>query len=126
LPLYVSMDTLRDYLFVADAADLVVACLERAAATPPGTVTIKVLAAGAPTSVATLIEASTRAFRRRTRVVQSSPPRPSAQVRDLRLRSRTWTELDVLVRTPLAVGLRATAESVDALHRAGALSRLHP
>jgi UDP-glucose 4-epimerase len=126
LQLYVSMDTLRDYLFVADAADLVVACLERAAATSAGTVTVKVLATGAPTSVATLIEATTRAFRRRTRVVQSSPPRPGVQVRDLRLRSRTWTDLDILARTPLVVGLRVTAESVDALHRAGALSRLSP
>jgi UDP-glucose 4-epimerase len=123
LQLYVSMDTLRDYLFVNDAADLVDACLDRAAGTPPETVTVKVLASGGATSVGTLIQASTRAFRRRTRVVQSSPPRPGAQVRDLRLRSRTWTDLDVLVRTPLVVGLRATAESVDALHRAGALVR---
>ncbi|MCW2765578.1 MAG: epimerase [Nocardioides sp.] len=126
LQLYVSMDTLRDYLFVSDAADLVAACLDRAAGTAPGTVTVKVLASGVATSVGTLIQASTRAFRRRTRVVQSSPPRLGAQVRDLRLRSRTWTDLDVLVRTPLVVGLSATAESVDALHRAGALAHRFP
>jgi len=42
-------------------------------------------------------------------------------VRDLRLRSRVWVDLDRLVRTPLVVGLRATAEGVAARHRAARL-----
>lgn len=120
LTVYVSLDTLRDYLYVADAAAMAAACLDRAAATPAGTTTTKILASGQALSVGALVAECTRAFRRRPQIAT----RPTvAQARDLRMRSVVWTEVDALARTPLVVGLRATAEDVAARQRTGALAR---
>ena len=121
LRLYVSFDCLRDYVYVEDAAAVVVGMLGRGAGQPPGSVVTKIVASGAPTSVAVLVSACLRAFRRRLHVVQCASP-GGAQVLDLRLRSLVWTDLDAAVRTPLVVGLRATAADVAARHRAGELA----
>jgi UDP-glucose 4-epimerase len=120
LGVYVSVDTLRDYVYVDDAARVATAMLGRVAGEPPGTVVVKIVGSGHATSIAGLVGAATRAFRRRPPVVYAAR-RNSGQVRDLRFRSLVWTDLDALVSTPLLVGLRATAAGVEAEHRAGRL-----
>nr|WP_246416509.1 NAD-dependent epimerase/dehydratase family protein [Nocardioides luti] len=119
LNLYVSLDTLRDYLYVADAAAMVVAGLDLLAAEPPGTVVTKVLASGRSLSVAAVVGESSRGFRRRPRLSTRSATGP--QVLDLRLRSEVWTELDVLATTPFAVGLHSTTEDIAAQLRSADL-----
>jgi UDP-glucose 4-epimerase len=114
--LYVPLDTLRDYVFADDAAAVGVAMLDRVGLEPEGSVVTKIVASGHAASVSELVAASTKAFRRRVPLVQAVVDDP-AQVRDLRLRSTVWTDLDALVRTPLVVGLRRTAEGVAARHR---------
>lgn len=121
LRLYVSFDSLRDYVYVDDAADLVLEMLARARTLEPGSVVVKVLATGAASSVGVLVDACIRAFRRRPHVIQCATT-GGAQVLDLRLRSRTWPDLDAVLRTPLLVGLRATADDVEARHQAGVLA----
>lgn len=123
LRLYVSFDSRRDYVYVDDAADLVLAMLARGAALDPGAVVAKVLATGAATSVGQLVDACVRAFRRRPHVIQCATD-GGAQVLDLRLRSQVWADLDAALHTPLVVGLRATADDVEARHRAGLLAAL--
>jgi UDP-glucose 4-epimerase len=120
LGIYVSVDTLRDYVYVDDAAAVAAALLDRVAGEVPGTVVVKIVASGRTTSVAGLVNAATRAFRRRPPVVYAARPN-TGQVRDLRLRSHVWTDLDALVATPLVVGLRATAEDIAARHRRSGL-----
>ncbi|MCW2793100.1 MAG: epimerase [Nocardioides sp.] len=110
LHVYVSLDTLRDYLFVADAAAMVVTGLDLLADEPPGTVVTKVLASGQSLSVAAVIGESGRVFRRRPQLSTRSVTGP--QVRDLRLRSGVWPELDALATTPFPVGLRRTADDI--------------
>jgi UDP-glucose 4-epimerase len=119
LLLYVPLDTMRDYLYVRDCAATVVAGLTGmqqdrwtagSAAEPP--VVTKILASGRSTTVAGLLGESSRLFRRRPRVVLGSSPAAAGQVRDLRLRSTVWPELDHLARTPLPVGMAATAADV--------------
>ena len=121
LSVYVSLDTLRDYLYVADAAAMVVASLERIEEEPPGATVTKILASGRAVSVAALIGESARVFRRRPRLATRTARTP--QVRDLRLRSVVWPELDVLARTSLLVGLRATADDIGCQLRAGRLRK---
>jgi UDP-glucose 4-epimerase len=121
LRLYVSFDSRRDYVFVDDAADLTLAVLDRVATQAPGSVVVKVVATGTATSVGVLVDACVRAFRRRPHVVQCAMT-GGAQVLDLGLRSRVWTDLDAALRTPLLVGLRATASDVEARHRLGELA----
>jgi UDP-glucose 4-epimerase len=116
LPIYVSLDTMRDYLYVRDCAAMVVAALgavrSPAAADSGDAAVTKILASGRSTTIGALIGESVRLFRRRPRVVLASSPSARGQVRDLRLRSTHWPELDVYARTPLAVGLAATAQDV--------------
>lgn len=123
ITIYVSADTLRDYIFVTDAADVCAAMLERITAEPAGTVRTKIVASGTSTTISGLVAGATRAFRRRPPVTYAARS-GTGQVRDLRLRSVVWTDLDGLVSTPLVVGLRATADDIAARHRSGELARI--
>ncbi|HET7762205.1 MAG TPA: NAD-dependent epimerase/dehydratase family protein [Phycicoccus sp.] len=110
LPVFVSMDTLRDYVFVEDAARMVVRSVELARSESPGSVVPKVIASGTPVTVGHLIGEARRVFHRPLRTIPL--PGGAGQVLDLRLRSVRWTELDALARTTLAAGLSATAADV--------------
>jgi UDP-glucose 4-epimerase len=112
LSVYVSLDTLRDYLFVDDAAAMAVAGLDLMSAEPRGTTVTKVLASGRSLSIAMVVAEAARVLRRHPRL--STRRSPGAQVRDLRLRSVVWPELDAMARTPFGAGLRATADDVAA------------
>jgi UDP-glucose 4-epimerase len=112
LPVFVSMDTLRDYVFAEDAARMVVGCIRLARSEPAGTVSVKVIASGTPVSVGHLIGEARRVFHRPLRTIPL--PGGAGQVLDLRLRSVRWPQLDALARTTLAAGLSATAADVRA------------
>ncbi|HXH78011.1 NAD-dependent epimerase/dehydratase family protein [Nocardioides sp.] len=119
LQVYAAMDSLRDYIFVRDAAELVVSCLDRAALMESGRVVVKILASGQSRSVGSVIGESTRAFRRRPHIVIRGA---SSQVMDLRLRSTTWADLDSVAQTPFLVGLRATVDDLSVHMRSGPLA----
>ncbi|MBM6404276.1 NAD(P)-dependent oxidoreductase [Phycicoccus sp. CSK15P-2] len=112
LPVYVSLDTIRDYLYVVDLARMVVRCLRLARAEPPGAVVTKVLASGRPVTVGHLVAEARRVFHRPLRTMDV--PGGAGQVLDLRLASTRWPEVDTDARTPLAAGLAATAADVRA------------
>ncbi|WP_022910486.1 NAD-dependent epimerase/dehydratase family protein [Aestuariimicrobium kwangyangense] len=105
---YVDLDTVRDYLFVDDAAAMVMGSLDLAALTDPGTVTIKVIASGNRVTVFNLLHVVRRISSQRPLVVQGSSPLRTGQVRDLSLTSRVWPELDELASTSLLVGVHRT------------------
>jgi UDP-glucose 4-epimerase len=109
LSVYASLDTLRDYVFAEDAGRMVMACLDRISVESAGSVSVKVLASGTAVSISELIGAVTRLFRRRPRL--STRPAPN-QVRDLRLRSVLWPEVDQHAQTPLIAGLGATVADI--------------
>jgi len=120
---YVPMDTLRDYLFVDDAAGMIVAGLDgiRARTAPVGPadaagrvgrVVVKVMASQQATSIAALVGEFRRVLKRSIRLVFRASARTSAQALDLRLRSVEWPELDRFVRTPMPVGIRRTVDAV--------------
>lgn len=125
LPVYVSLDTMRDYLYVEDCAAMIAAGLAdlrgRAAATGDRTV-VKVMATGQSTTLAAMIGESNRVFHRRARMSVISAT-VSGQVRDLRLRSVQWPELQRHNRTTLPAGFRRTAEDVARTVVSGGLVR---
>ncbi|GGL28005.1 NAD-dependent epimerase/dehydratase family protein [Phycicoccus endophyticus] len=110
VPVFVALDTIRDYLFVADAARMLVRCAALARHEPAGTGVVKVLASGRPVTVGHLVAEARRVLHRPLRTVLA-PGRPG-QVLDLRLASVRWAEVDALAATPLAAGLAATAADV--------------
>lgn len=123
---YVSLDTLRDYIFVRDCADLVLDGLDRLdrdragrADQGTGTAVTKIMASQRSVSVGALLMESRRIFRRPTRLLVAASPFAGAQARDLRLRSVVWTELDHRVLTPLPVGISATVADIEQRMLAG-------
>lgn len=117
LPVFVSLDTIRDYVFVTDLAEMIVRCADLARAAAPGSAVVKVLASGRPVTVGHLVGEARRVFHRPLRTV--TVPGGRGQVLDLRLGSVRWTEVDALAATPLAAGLAATAADVRARVVAG-------
>jgi UDP-glucose 4-epimerase len=103
--IFMPLDTLRDYIYVEDAAQLILDCLERRAATPSrGTVT-KIIAANTPTSIASILGVIKTELKRRPLVVMASTPEASQQARNLSVQSRVWPDLDRRPLTPLPVGI---------------------
>jgi UDP-glucose 4-epimerase len=112
--IYVSLDTLRDYLFVDDCAGLVVDALDHVARFEgwfggQPVATVKIFASQQATTIAALLGECRRVFKRAPLVVLGSSPTARYQPRDLRLRSTVWTALDRRSLTPLPAGIRATS-----------------
>jgi UDP-glucose 4-epimerase len=116
LSIFVSLDTARDYLFSDDAARMLTRAADRAAACPPATVVVKILASQRPTTVATILGELRRLLRHRPLVVLGTSPLATFHARDLRFRSRVWTDLDRFVTTTLPEGIWSTME--DLRHQA--------
>jgi UDP-glucose 4-epimerase len=115
--IYVPLDTARDYLYVDDAARVIVDGLERVR--EEGGRQIKIIASGRTTSVAAIIAELGRVTKRRPQIVLGASPNARYQARDLRLRSAVWPDLDRGARTTLAAGISATLESVGQDARRG-------
>ena len=110
LTVYVPLDTMRDYLFVDDAAAMAVAGL--GAVTPSGRRALKVLASERSTTVGAVLGDLHRVTRRRPPVVLGVSPRSRYQVHDIRLRSVAWPRTHALARTSMVSGIAATLASL--------------
>lgn len=120
--LYVSPDTLRDYLYVDDAAFLIAAGLDRLRREhTPGTkpsVVVKVLACGRASTIATILGEVRRVAKAPVRVMIVASPNERHQAADLRMTSVEWTELDGHSKTTLAAGIRMVINDIlDGLQR---------
>jgi len=122
LPIYVSLDTLRDYLFAPDCANLIVAGLERLrqedSSTRPLVVT-KILASQRAITIGAVLGEMRRIFKRSPRIVLGESGVAAMQAKDLSLRSRVWTEVDRRALTPLPAGIAATAADLQRQLQAG-------
>jgi UDP-glucose 4-epimerase len=118
LSIYVSLDTLRDYLFAPDCAGLIVAGLARLrqehSANGPGVVT-KIFASQRAITIGAVLGEMRRIFKSSPRIVLGASSVASVQAMDLSLRSRVWPELDRRSLTPFPVGVATTA--ADLLRR---------
>lgn len=111
---YVSLDTLRDYLFIDDASRMVADGVERLNEPDvvPGSATIKILATQRADTIGALIGACRMVFKQRPRIVLGASPYAKAQAHDLRMKSIVWPELDRRTFTPLVVGIDATVRDM--------------
>jgi UDP-glucose 4-epimerase len=108
--IFVSLDTIRDYLYVDDAAALVCDCVDELLR--DGGHVIKILASGRAVTIGDLL-GLVRALAKahpHIRIGQSSAA--AWQAKDLRLRSEVWPHLDRRELTPLPAGMHATMLSV--------------
>ena len=111
ISVYVSLDTLRDYLFVDDCAHTLLAMARRLRLEPPGTFVTRIVASGNSVSIGSLLGEVRRVLGRRPTVVMASSPTSSLQGSALSFRSTVWTETDHRV-TPLAAGIGQTVEDM--------------
>lgn len=118
LNLFVPLDTLRDPLYVADAAAHVAACLLRMEA--PG-VAVKIFASGGSVSIAAILGILARVAKVRAPVVCGGRRDLSEQPRRLRFRSTVRTDVAPPVRTDLAAGIAAVLREMRELHQSGRL-----
>ncbi|MBM0125568.1 NAD-dependent epimerase/dehydratase family protein [Pimelobacter simplex] len=123
ISVYVPLDTMRDYLYVTDAARLVIDGMTRLRA--PGHdsrgVTVKILASHQSVTVGFLVAEFRRVTRRKPRVVYGASSAAAYQAKDLRLRSVVWPELDSTPVVPLPVGMAQLVRGMEASLRAGDL-----
>jgi UDP-glucose 4-epimerase len=112
LSVYVSLDTLRDYVFVDDCADRIIAASDRLTQEAPGACVVKIVGSGRSTSIAALVREFERVLRSRPLLVMGSSSASHLQGRDLRLRSQVWTDLDDGPATTLPEGIHRTLEHV--------------
>jgi UDP-glucose 4-epimerase len=93
---YVSLDTIRDYLFADDAGRRVVAAMDRLGASAPAggpaPRVLKIFAAERETTIATLLGVFRRLARRRLRIVSGLHPVREQQPARLQFRSRVWAD----------------------------------
>lgn len=123
ISIYVSLDTVRDYLYVDDAAGMVLDGLAAVRDGAHGSVVLKVLASQQPVTLAALLGECRRVFKRKPRVILGSSPYSAVQAHDLRMRSVVLPELDARPFQPLAAGLRATAQDLATAAQRGRLGR---
>lgn len=104
LNLYVSMDTVRDYIYIDDAAAYAWSAVCAAVDGPPDEATIVIIASGQPVTVAEVIATVQGVAHRKVPLALGTHPSSIHQAIDLRL---TPTRIDDTVEiTPLANGIK--------------------
>lgn len=114
ISVYVSLDTIRDYLYVEDCADMVRLALAGAAQETRGRdpLLVKIFASHQGVTIGSLLGEFRRVFKRKPQVVLGTSPNASLQAADLRVQSTVWSALDERALTSLPAGLAATAEDL--------------
>ncbi len=112
-PVYVPLDTLRDYLYARDCGDLVadsLAMVRAETATRGPSSHVKIVASQRALTIAELLAEVDQVLGRPTQIERIASTSARFQVRDLRLRSIVWPQVDRRPLTPMAEGIRATAD----------------
>lgn len=121
VPLFADLGTLRDYVYAADCAAMIVAALwgqdgEAIADTPSADPVVKILCSGEATSIQGVLDAFETAFGVPAPVT-ITPPTSGNQTLDLRLSSVVGAHLSRYARTPLVEGMRRVMASVPQQNR---------
>jgi UDP-glucose 4-epimerase len=122
LSIYVPLETMRDYVYVDDAAALAFASIEAARRRSSTGSSLRVLASGEAATIARLVSVVARQHRRRPLISLGVHPSSAFQVRDLRLRSLHRQEQQGAVRTSLSIGVARVLDHTARLLRAGAFT----
>ncbi|WP_022893618.1 NAD-dependent epimerase/dehydratase family protein [Agromyces subbeticus] len=109
--IYVSLDTMRDYIYVEDCAELILDAVDRLRASQLP-YAVKNLASGRAVTIADLIGQFRIILKRPPQVLLGTSAAAALQSHDLRIGSVFWPELDARTMTPLVVGIRATIDDI--------------
>ncbi|MFC5370598.1 NAD-dependent epimerase/dehydratase family protein [Arcanobacterium bovis] len=115
--IFVSLDTLRDYIFTDDAAKLILRLIETAQREARGKSTVKIICSGHSLSIAELIGTAKAIFKRKLPYLQVVTNQTSFQARDLRLCSVVYPEIDRIALMPFAAGFALTNADIGSRFR---------
>ena len=113
--IFVPLDTIRDYIFITDCAELVLDTIDRllAESAMRGRVrVVKNIASGQAVTISNLLGHLRSLAKGHPHVMLGSSAEASLQGLDLRVTSTVWTELDRRDLTPLPAGIKATMDDV--------------
>lgn len=122
--IFVPMDTLRDYLYVDQAAAMVLASVRAALAGSSAEPRVRVLASQRSSSISELVAIGESLARRRLQVLRKAGATSRFQVHDLRLRSRCTSEWAGVRPVQLVEGFRHVYTDVLGRAAHGELSDL--
>ncbi|HZF00098.1 MAG TPA: hypothetical protein VE981_24020, partial [Planctomycetota bacterium] len=105
LPVYVPLDTVRDYIHISDAASVTLRCLKRLARRGPGPMVTKIVASGRSASLAEIIGifADIAPHHPRLITARTGHQQPSK----LKFRSTVYPDILPSSPTPLPAGIRS-------------------
>lgn len=112
--IYVPFETTRDYLFIDDAAAMIVDALHVVAAAPVATAPTKIFASQEGRSIAEVIAAVEQALGSSLDVIAGQDPSASFQGVDLRFRSTVLPSVDDRQLLPFADGVARTVDAIRA------------
>jgi UDP-glucose 4-epimerase len=122
---YVSLDTLRDYVFAWDCAAHLLRCLDRLGRSP-GTHIVKIFSAGETVTIAGIIAAFARIAKGHPRIVCASGSARALQPVRLQFQSTVWTDVPAPTRTSLPVGIQRVHQHMLSLFQQGRLPPPRP
>ncbi len=109
---FVSLDTLRDYIFVDDAAALLLHWVEESLQPQERSISVRVIASGEPISLGYLINLVQDVTRTRIPIAYGSHESAQSQARDLRLSPDEDSFTRSLTRTQLPAGVKAVYQDL--------------
>jgi UDP-glucose 4-epimerase len=110
VPVYVSLDTLRDYIYVDDCSQAITSCLRHGEGLAPGDTVTKILASESSLSIGGVLAQAKRVLGRMPSVVMVPSATAGQQGSALAFRSTVWPDVAAVPMTPLPVGIHRTAE----------------
>lgn len=123
LHLFVSIDTIRDYVYVGDCARAIVDCLEIACAgKAPAAVWVKLFASERVTTIGELLALMGKILKRAPRVTYGQDARSAVNVRTLRFHSVECTQVAPPAETALLTGMHRVYAHQLALFAKGKLA----
>lgn len=116
LNVFVPMETLRDYLYVDDAAAMVRTLVENAVHDQPWTPVLRNVSSQRPVSVCTVVRTVQQVAHRSVRIALGASPSSRYHVRDLRLCTLFQQDFESVAVTPFPVTVKRIYDDVLSRH----------
>jgi UDP-glucose 4-epimerase len=120
--IFVGLDTVRNYIYVDDAAKSIVRSMNSATKNPVGSVEMKIIASKQNLTISAVLKDCQAAFGSAPSVVLSRSQNQAAYPPDLRMKSVHIPDADNYEPTPLAIGVHRVYQTLLQSHQAGQLA----
>ena len=121
-PIFVGLDTVRNYIYVDDAAQSIVRSMNATTKYPFGSIETKIVASKQNLTISTVLKDCQAVFGSAPSIALSRSQNQAAYPLDLRMKSVHIPSADNYEPTPLVVGVHRVFQSLLQSHQAGQLA----